>query len=194
MPATLRVTGEPLLVADQLERNAASRRGAFTVSQTGVLVYRRRSESQLVWFHRDSRRLQTLGAPALYGNPALSPDDTRVAVSQLDPKTGTWDIWLIEVATARMSRFTQHEANGRRSGVVLGWKPHRVQVRSRRAIDFFWKSANSAGTGCAAAQATLIGHRPARTLYAWLNDDTLLYDIYSRGTLHDLWRTSPEEQ
>ena len=187
---TLRVTGEPLLVADQLERNAASRRGAFTVSQTGVLVYRRRSESQLVWFHRDGRKLQTLGAPALYGNPALSPDDTRVAVSQFDLKTGTWDIWLIEIATARMSRFTQHEAMD--DSPVWSSDGSRIAFKSDRdgPIDFFWKSANSAGPDALLHKPPAVGHDHARTLYAWLNDDTLLYGTYDRGTRQDLWRAS----
>ena len=94
---SLRVTGEPIPIAEQVERNTSSRRGAFTVSQTGVLAYRRPTESQLVWFHRDGRRLDTVGRPGHYLNPALSPDGTRVAVSQLDLKTGSWDIWLIEV-------------------------------------------------------------------------------------------------
>ena len=34
----LRVTGEPIPIADQVERTTGSRRGAFTVSQTGVLA------------------------------------------------------------------------------------------------------------------------------------------------------------
>ena len=158
---TLRVTGEPLLVADQLERNAASRRGAFTVSQTGVLVYRRRSESQLVWFHRDGRKLHTLGAPALYGNPALSPDDTRVAVSRFDLKTGTWDIWLIEVATARMSRFTQHEAMD--DAPVWSSDGSRIAFKSDRdgPSRLFLEVGKQRRAGCAAAQATSC--RPSTT-------------------------------
>ena len=189
-PATLRLTGEPTPIADQVERNTASRRGAFTASQTGVLAYRRLSESQLVWFHRDSRRLQTLGAPALYRNPALSPDGARVAVSQLDPKTGTWDIWLMEVATGRVSRFTQHAAND--DAPVWSSDGSRIAFKSDRDREnsFFWKSANSAGPD-ALLHKPGIGLGPP-TLYAWLNDDTLLYGHTGRRTINDLWRTSRE--
>ena len=60
--------------------------GAFTVSETGVLAYQTGSlvRSQLTWFDRAGTRLATLGDQADYVDVALSPDDTRVAVSLMD--------------------------------------------------------------------------------------------------------------
>ena len=65
--------------------------GAFTVSETGVLAYQTGSlvRSQLTWFDRAGTRLATLGDPADYVDVALSPDDTRVAVSLMDLQIGT---------------------------------------------------------------------------------------------------------
>jgi eukaryotic-like serine/threonine-protein kinase len=94
---TLRVTGEGRPLADQVERNSGSRRGAFTVSQTGVLAYRQHGETQLAWYDRTGRRLQTLGPPGHYRNPALSPDGKTIAIARLEDKGGTWDIWTIDV-------------------------------------------------------------------------------------------------
>jgi Tol biopolymer transport system component len=102
-----RVTGEPVSVAQQVDYNAKSRRGAFSVSQTGVLAYRQIGEmKRLVWVDRGGRTLESIAAPGYYLNPALSPDEKRIAVARLDPETGAQSIWLIESARGIASRFT----------------------------------------------------------------------------------------
>ena len=187
---SLRVTGEPIPIAEQVERNTSSRRGAFTVSQTGVLAYRRPTESQLVWFHRDGRRLDTVGRPGHYLNPALSPDGTRVAVSQLDLKTGSWDIWLIEVATGRTSRFTLHEAND--DAPVWSLDGSRIAFKSDRTgeVRFYWKPADGSGPEELLLAPPSEGRRHDRTLYAWLNDGALIFGASGRTAGRHLWRAS----
>ena len=104
--ASLQVTGGPQPIAELVERTPGSRRGAFSVSQTGVLAYRPVGGTELVWFDRDGKRLATVGASGRYGNPALSPDGRHLAVARFDPEQGTSDIWVIELARNVMSRFT----------------------------------------------------------------------------------------
>ena len=58
----------------------------------GVLAYRPIGETQLTWFDRGGRLVESIGSPGLYRNPALSSDEKRVAVNRLDPATGTADI------------------------------------------------------------------------------------------------------
>ena len=98
--ASLRVTGEPIPIAEQVERKpeVAAAHYGFSDWSPGLpsaeriaigLVPSRWPEAEHHW------------PSGHHQNPALSPDGTRVAVSQLDLKTGTWDIWLIEVATGR---------------------------------------------------------------------------------------------
>jgi Tol biopolymer transport system component len=96
-PATPRLLGEPTPIAEQVESTPGSGRGAFTVSRTGVLAYRAIGETRLAWYDRNGKPLQWLGAPGQYGNPALSPDERRIAVDRLDFETGAPDIWLFDL-------------------------------------------------------------------------------------------------
>jgi eukaryotic-like serine/threonine-protein kinase len=103
---TLRRKGEPVTIATDVERNARSRRGAFAVSERGVLAYRRMGLTQMVWIDRRGDVLGSLGEPAHYSNPALSPDGERLAVERADPRVGQSDVWIFEVHSGLASRFT----------------------------------------------------------------------------------------
>jgi Tol biopolymer transport system component len=82
--------------------------GAFSVSQTGELAYQTgsRVRTQLTWFDRAGTERGKLGDQADYLDVALSPDDSRVAVSVMDPGTGTQDVWIFDVARRLRERFT----------------------------------------------------------------------------------------
>jgi serine/threonine protein kinase/Tol biopolymer transport system component len=106
----LRTTGEPIPVAERIEVNTNTRRGAFSISPAGVLAYRPIAETRLTWLDRSGRPLSTLGTLGHYRNAALSPDEQHVAVARIDVATGAPDVWLIEVARDVMSRLTSHPA------------------------------------------------------------------------------------
>ena len=85
----LELGGTPTSLVDHIQTTGTSASdvaGAFTVSETGLLAYQTGSvvRSQLTWFDRAGTRLATLGDQADYVDVALSPDDTRVAVSLMD--------------------------------------------------------------------------------------------------------------
>ncbi len=104
----LELTGEPFPVAEQVGRITGAHLGLFSVSETGVLVYRSAvaANRQLAWFDRGGKQLSTVGPPGAYFNPSLSPDEKLVAVSRDDPQFSTADIWLIELARGTPTRFT----------------------------------------------------------------------------------------
>jgi WD40-like Beta Propeller Repeat len=83
----------------------------FSVSQTGILGIRPaegRPPSDLVWIDRNGAEQGTLKKPPTgdYGNPAVSPDGTRVAVNSVDSRSGRSDIWIIDTARDVAERFT----------------------------------------------------------------------------------------
>ena len=113
----LTLRGEPRPVANHIElaqtvgtSGASGYAGAtFSASPNGVLVWRRdtqSSQSVLEWFDRNGRKLGVVGEPAEYSNPALSSDDTKLAIGIGDPKTKTRDIWIVDLLRGTRTRLT----------------------------------------------------------------------------------------
>jgi Tol biopolymer transport system component len=106
----LELSGEPLPVAEQILRSTSGSRWAdFSASDAGVIAYRTGRETErkeLIWFDRRGRRLETVGEPDNYSNPALSPDEKKLVVCRANPRTRTRDLWLWDLARKTSSRFT----------------------------------------------------------------------------------------
>ena len=106
----LKLTGEQVPIADQVAYNPGLGRGAFSVSDNGILVFRAGVGyiDQPVWFDRTGKQIGVVGEPGMYFNLGLSPVDQRqVAVDRIDPQTGTSDIWLFDLFRDGVSsRFT----------------------------------------------------------------------------------------
>jgi hypothetical protein len=106
-PRSLKVIGEAAIIAEDVEPNdGVSRRGAFTASDTSVIAYRTAVQKRLAWFDRHGRFQAVLGQSGRYSNPALSPDERRVAVERADPRIDQSDIWIMDVESGVASRFT----------------------------------------------------------------------------------------
>jgi hypothetical protein len=108
----LELQGEPRRVADHIERmetGGAVPGTLFSASTNGVLAWRHGGnspESVLQWLDRTGKRLSVVGEAAAYSNPALSPDERRLAVGIRDPKTKTRDIWIIDLFRGTKTRLT----------------------------------------------------------------------------------------
>jgi eukaryotic-like serine/threonine-protein kinase len=186
--ASLRLTGEPAVIAEHVERTAGSRRGAFTLSETGVLAYRLQNETQLVWYDRDGRRGEVLGRPGHYRNPALSPDDKMLAVGLLDANTGDSDLWTIDVARNAAVRLTAPSS----SDDMPAWSPDGTQIAFKsygtsRGTDrrnaFYRRLASGTGE----PELLLSNLRPSAALHAWTAEDLVYSEITSTRD-YDLFR------
>lgn len=106
----LKLTGEQVPIADHVGYNPGLGRGAFSVSDNGILVFRAGGGyiDQPHWFDRTGKQIGVVGEPGMYFNLGLSPVDQRqVAVDRIDPQTGTSDIWLFDLFRDGVSsRFT----------------------------------------------------------------------------------------
>ena len=96
------LNGHAAVVATKVSAGTAGGQQAFLSASSDVLAFGTTlggSTGRLRWVEHDV----TMGEIAPpddgeeYLNPALSPDGKRVAVNHLDPNTGNWDVWVIDV-------------------------------------------------------------------------------------------------
>ena len=107
------LAGEPVVVAEGVASYAGSNSppfSAFSASDNGLLVWKMQAGdspgTELTWFDRAGRRLGTVGGQSDYSGPALSPDESRLAVARADRGTGTRDLWVFSLLHGTGSRLT----------------------------------------------------------------------------------------
>ncbi|HET9409355.1 MAG TPA: protein kinase [Candidatus Sulfotelmatobacter sp.] len=107
-PRTLELSGAPTPIAEHVAVNSTTSRPIFSASNDHSIVYQIGSEQggwQLLWLTRDGKQVGTLGDLAPYGDPAISPDGTRVAVAVFTGQ-GSSDIWIFDSRRAAKTRLT----------------------------------------------------------------------------------------
>jgi eukaryotic-like serine/threonine-protein kinase len=79
----LELRGSARTVAHNVQYDTFFDNAAFTISQTGILVFAPRGtgvNSELTWLDRAGKTLRVLGEPDQFITPAISPDGAHVAV------------------------------------------------------------------------------------------------------------------
>ena len=146
----LELVGQPIPIAARVGRNSRGD-GAFSTSSAGTLAYAGASlrPGRLTWFDRSGNPLGVVGPDGEhdYADFRLSPDETRVAASLVDPKMGVPDIWLIDLVRGGEQQFTFGPAVNVNAAAV--WSPDggRIAFRTNRKglIELYQKSAGAGG-------------------------------------------------
>ena len=103
------LSGEPQAVAERIAINGASVRAMFSASETGRLIYQTGEASAgwtLVWRDREGKQTEAVAKAERYLTPALSPDGTRLAVTEFAGYQGVSDIWIFDLTRQTNTRFT----------------------------------------------------------------------------------------
>ena len=82
---SLKLSGDPVPIVEQLQVNPTSGTGAFTVSENGVLAYQTSTGgggTTLAWFDRSGHKTSTLAEQSGYLDVELSHSANRVSVSK----------------------------------------------------------------------------------------------------------------
>lgn len=188
-------SGEPVVVGPNVrEHFDVDHLFDFSASDSGVLVYRRMPnlETRLVWRDRGGGTQPFAREQALYADPTISPDGTRLAVSIFDPLPshrfgfglGKWtsDIWIFDVATGAGSRFTFDQA----ADFEPAWSPDstRIVFASNRggSLDMYRKSARGG------PEELMLRSPGATRAQAWSPDERfIVYATVDPATRWDLW-------
>jgi Tol biopolymer transport system component len=110
-PGKLRVTGDPIPIAEMVEilgADAPTGYAAFSAAGNAVLTYRTSQtgrNAELVWFDRKGKRLGAVGQKGEYDEPALSPDGKHLVVDYREPGSRNEDLWILDLVRGTFSRF-----------------------------------------------------------------------------------------
>jgi len=128
----------------------------------------------MVWFDRQGNRLSAIGKVAAYTNPALSPDQKRVAVGVADPKTNFRDLWLID-SRGGMLQLTDDP----KDDTNAVWSPDGTKIAftsERKGVrDVYVQSASGGGPA-----ELLVSSATAKSVEGWSPDGKLV--IYNSGS------------
>jgi serine/threonine protein kinase len=197
-PATLRLSGEPVMVVPQVA-GATTGHGAFSVSATGVLAYSKvlLRPSELQWVDRGGRAIATLAPAGEYIDLRLSLDDTRLAFARQDPQTQTPDVWIKDLQRGTESRVTSDPL----TDTGAQWAPGGDQIafRSNRDsgnVQLFRARPDSGAAAELIWSASAEGGSVTNFVATdWTTDGQfIVYHLSTSGTAYDLWALSLREK
>ena len=116
----LRFKGEPTVVVERLPYFDKTGWAEFSASENGVLAYMTElPKTRLVWLDRTGRETAHVSAPDDYYDVQLSPDGQKAALTIADPRLGSGDVWIQDLALDTRTRFVSGATDD--SGPV--WSP-----------------------------------------------------------------------
>jgi eukaryotic-like serine/threonine-protein kinase len=181
----LHLTGQATPVAQNVGMYDGPDYGFFSVSPAGVLAYRampNATTNQMTWFNRTGQKLGTVGKPASYAAPALSPDGSMIAVAVGEqPKA---DIWVYDLKRGTASRLTFNPAYD----VNAVWSPDGSQVyfSSARNSNGVWGIFQKAADGLGSEQPVSSGSHNQAIDDLTSDGRYAIYDTAS-GSGQSLW-------
>ncbi len=102
-----KVTGAPVSIADSVSYVSATSRAGFAASRSGTIVYQSGfSTFRLSWIDRAGHALGDVGPPSGLARVRLSPDGARAVFDRIQKRSGTFDLWTIDVNHGAETRLT----------------------------------------------------------------------------------------
>jgi eukaryotic-like serine/threonine-protein kinase len=110
----LEFSGEPFPVTEHVRVDVPFNLSVFSASQTGMLAYMQGegvSGTDLALYDRRGNIIGTVGERAMFADPNISPDGSKVAVGIYDNQTRVYDIWIYDIQRGIRTRFTFDPVN-----------------------------------------------------------------------------------
>ncbi len=185
-PGSLRLSGDPIPIAEGVQYDPSFFRGVFAASDNGLLLYATgaaATKARLRWFDRAGKPLsEPFGEPAEYASLGLARDGKRFAAAINDPTTGMPSIWIFDERGVR----TRLTFGGLTDNPV--WSPDGSRIAYQRlekqAIDAYVKPTGG-------GKEEVLFHSDNSVVPTdWSPDGRLLaLDVMARGgkTRSDVW-------
>ena len=182
------LSGEVRTISDEVQYLPQIDLALFGVAGKGTLVAQTgkgAAKSQLKWFDRSGKEVGAVGPSGIYANPTLSPDGRRVAFDQPNPDGRNSDIWIRELSTDAVMRFTF----GPGQNQVPVWRPdgNRVVFAANQGLEFALYQKNADGSGVPQQVGNLGGLQQA--FWDWSRDGKYLL-LWKYG---ELWYMSSSD-
>ncbi|HXG56628.1 MAG TPA: protein kinase, partial [Vicinamibacterales bacterium] len=105
--ATGQVSGDPMTIAERVNGFLGTAVREFAASFNGVIVYQSHvDQSRIASFDGQGRETGTVRKEARYQALRVSPDGRRMLFDRADPRTATFDVWLLEMDRDVETRLT----------------------------------------------------------------------------------------
>jgi serine/threonine protein kinase len=184
--SSLKVTGDPLTVAEGIAVVGDNHEFDFSVSDDGTLAYQSGAvASQFTWFDRTGKKLGVVGEPTPADYVTLSPDGNSAAAGLLDADGRESDVWLYDLTRGTTSRLT-FDPQG--DGTPL-WSPDgtRIVFGSNRngsgVVDLYEKLASGAGD-----EQVLLKSASAKFATSWSHDGQfILFEYWLPQSKGAIW-------
>jgi Tol biopolymer transport system component len=175
--SSLRLNGEAMPVAENVGVNGIIKRGIFSASDNGTLVYETatRETNEILWYDRSGKQIAETGVPGRWGSPSISPDGHKLAISfSEDPGVAKPDVWVYDLARGIKTRLTFAPA----VSTSAFWSPdgRTVGFMSNREGKFHLYQKAADGTG---SVTPLVAGEAAEFFGSWSADGR--YFIFQRA-------------
>jgi serine/threonine protein kinase len=123
---TLQTRGDPMPISESISEvnNPSANRAAFTVSQTGTLLFSTdRNNMRLVYRDPAGKQVNALGIPEdFYAGARFSPDGRYLALTRTDPISG--QVYIHDIARDVATRLSSAE----KGSLFPVWSPDAKQI------------------------------------------------------------------
>jgi Tol biopolymer transport system component len=185
------LVGDALPVAEDVLYIGGARFGAFSVSDTGLLIYntgQSETRSEIVWVDRAGEVLSEFGEGHLLFDIMVSPDGRFAAVTELESAVGTADIWVCDLERKLRTRFTFDPTND----WYPAWSPDGRKIAfasARNGSDGIWIKKVGGSEDAELLLETTDKHLYPQT---WSPDgEWLVYERVGSDNNTDLWAVRP---
>ena len=193
------LSGTPAVVARGVGGSSTAYSG-FSVSATGVLAYAGglSTQSELRWVDRLGRTGNLVAPKGDYVDLSLSPDQSRVAYSRVDPQSQAPDVWILDLARGTSTRITSERLVD--AGPIWSPSGNQIAFRSNRAttlgVELYVTTSSPGGTTQRILSSEDAGPDPPSNVIpsCWLPDGQVVFFQATMDAGYGIWTSSVEHK